>query len=96
MLADEHPEMDARGRSRRRDSRVTIHVYVEDVDTVFERAIEAGAQGAARTEDKFYGDRSAQLEDPFGHHWSIATHVEDVPPDEMAKRAAEEAAATGG
>jgi PhnB protein len=69
-------------------SPVTIHVYVDDVDSTFERALQAGATVLQPIEDRFYGDRSGQLEDPFGHHWSLATHVEDVPPEEMAKRAA--------
>jgi PhnB protein len=67
---------------------VSLHVYVENVDEVFERALQAGAKELEAVEDKFYGDRSGQFEDPFGHRWSVATHVEDVPPDEMAARAA--------
>ena len=94
MLADEHPEMDARGPKAMGGTPVSLHVYVEDADRVFERAIEAGARALRPVEDKFYGDRSGGFEDPFGHHWDVATHVEEVPPDEMSKRAAE-AAATG-
>jgi PhnB protein len=86
MLADEHPEMGARGPKSIGGTPVTVHVYVEDVDAVFERAIEAGATSVQAVEDQFYGDRSGQFEDPFGHRWSIATHVEDVPPDEMERR----------
>jgi PhnB protein len=67
---------------------LSLHVYVEDADSVFERAIQAGAKALRPVEDQFYGDRSGQFEDPFGHRWNVATHVEDVPPDEMAKRAA--------
>jgi PhnB protein len=93
MLADEHPEMDALGPKTVGGTPVSLHVYVEDADGVFERAIEAGAEAERPVEDKFYGDRSGSFEDPFGHHWHVATHVEDVPPDEMSKRAAE--AATG-
>lgn len=70
-------------------SPVHICVYVEDVDAVFDRAIAAGAKTIQAVEDKFYGDRSGMLEDPWGHQWSIMTHVEDVSPEEMAKRAAE-------
>jgi PhnB protein len=88
MLADEHPEMDAVGPKTVGGTPVTIHVYVEDVDDTFKRAIDAGAKELRGVEDQFYGDRSAQFEDPFGHKWSIATHVEDVSADEMAKRAA--------
>jgi PhnB protein len=66
---------------------VTLSVYVEDVDDTFDRAVQAGAKALRPVEDQFYGDRAGQFEDPFGHRWSIATHVEDVPPEEMAKRA---------
>ena len=68
---------------------VTISVYVEDVDRVIERAAQAGATVLRPVEDQFYGDRSGQFEDPFGHRWSVATHVEDVSPEEMGRRAAE-------
>jgi PhnB protein len=87
MLADEHPEMDARGPKTIGGSPVTLHVYVEDVDSVFERAVQAGAAELRPVEDQFYGDRAGSFEDPFGHRWNVATHVEDVPPHEMAKRA---------
>ena len=88
MLADEHPDMDARGPKTVGGTPVALHVYVEDADTAFDRAVEAGARALRPVENKFYGDRSGEFEDPFGHRWSVATHVEDVPPDEMAKRAA--------
>jgi PhnB protein len=94
MLADEHPDMDARGPKSIGGTPVNLHVYVEDVDGVFERAIEAGAEVRQPVEVKFYGDRLGSFEDPFGHRWHVATHVEDVPRDEMEKRAAE-AGATG-
>jgi PhnB protein len=87
MLADEHPHMGALGPRAVGGTPVTMHVYVEDVDDVFERALDAGAKALRQLEDKFYGDRSGQFEDPFGHHWNVASHVEDVPPEEMAKRA---------
>jgi PhnB protein len=93
MLADEHPEMGARGPRTIGGTPVFIHVYVEDADRVFESAIEAGATSLQPMEEKFYGDRSGSFEDPFGHHWNVATHVEDIPPDEMEKRAAKAAAA---
>jgi PhnB protein len=93
MLADEHPEMGAVGPTTVGGTPVSLHVYVEHVDSVFEQAIQAGAEELQPLEDKFYGDRSGSFKDPFGHHWHIATHVEDVPPDEMGKRAA---AAAGG
>ena len=89
MLADEHPEMGARGPRSVGGTPVTLHVYVEDVDQVFERAVGAGAKELQAVEDKFYGDRGGSFEDPFGHQWHVASHVEDVPPDEMEKRAAE-------
>ena len=94
MLADEHPEMGARGPKTVGGTPVSMHVYVEDADRVFEGAIEAGATSLQPMEDKFYGDRSGSFEDPFGHHWNVATHVEDVPEEEMAERA-EEAMAGG-
>jgi PhnB protein len=64
------------------------HTAVVDVDEVFRRAIDADATALRPVEDQFYGDRSGQFEDPFGHRWSVATHVEDVSPEQMAKRAA--------
>ena len=88
MLADEFPEMGVRSPKSVGGTPVTISVYVDDVDNVFERAVKAGANALRPVEDQFYGDRAGQFEDPFGHRWSVATHVEDVPPDEMAKRAA--------
>ena len=89
MLADEFPEMGQRSPKGLGGSPVTISVYVEDVDNVFDRALQAGAKELRPVEDQFYGDRSGQFEDPFGHRWSVASHVEDVPPAEMAKRASE-------
>jgi PhnB protein len=88
MLADEHLDMDVRGPRTVGGTPVTLHVYVEDADDAFERAVQAGAKSLRPVEDKFYGDRSGQFEDPFGHRWDVATHVEDVAPEEMSKRAA--------
>ena len=93
MLADEHPEINARGPRSIGGSPVSMMVYVEDVDDVFARAFEAGATELRPVETQFYGDRLGAFEDPFGHVWNVATHVEDVPPDEMAKRSAEAAQA---
>ena len=93
MLADEFPDMDARGPKAMGGTPVSLLVYVEDADAAFDRAIQAGAKSLQPVEDKFYGDRSGRFEDPFGHRWDVATHVEDIPPDEMAKRAAEAMAA---
>jgi PhnB protein len=70
-------------------SPVALFTYVEDVDEVFDRAMEAGAQSVQEPKDQFYGDRVAMFDDPFGHRWNIATHIEDVPPAEMERRAAE-------
>ncbi len=89
MLADEAPEIGFRSPKTLGGTPVIVSVYVEDVDAVVERAVQAGATLLRPVEDQFYGDRSGQFEDPFGHRWSVATHVEDVPPDEMARRAAQ-------
>ena len=89
MLADEAPEMGVLSPKTIGGSPVTISVYVDDVDATFNAALEAGATSVRPLENQFYGDRSGQFEDPFGHRWSIATHIEDVPPDEMEKRMAE-------
>jgi PhnB protein len=93
MLADENPEMNARGPKAFGGSPVSLMVYVEDVDGVFKRALEAGAKELRPVENQFYGDRLGAFEDPFGHEWNVASHVEDVPPEEMEKRAAEAAQA---
>jgi PhnB protein len=93
MLADENPEMEIRGPRAIGGTPVTLHVYVEDADAAFQRAIERGARSLRAVENQFYGDRSGQFEDPFGHRWNVATHVEDVPEDEMARRAAAATAA---
>jgi PhnB protein len=89
MLADEYPDMGYVGPKAVGGTPVTIGVYVEDVDKTFDAAVKAGAKSLRPVEDQFYGDRSGQFEDPFGHRWSIQTHIEDVPPEEMGKRAAE-------
>jgi PhnB protein len=70
-------------------SPVTLSAYVDDVDATFTKALANGAKEVRAVQDQFYGDRSGQFEDPFGHRWSIATHVEDVSPEEMERRAAE-------
>lgn len=87
MLADEHPAMGYRGPRSLGGSSVSILLYLEDVDSVFERAVKAGAKAQRPVANQFYGDRSGTLEDPFGHVWTVATHVEDVPPEEMKRRA---------
>jgi PhnB protein len=89
MLADEFPEVGAKSPSAYGGSPVSLSVYVEDVDATFERATESGATVVRPLENQFYGDRSATFDDPFGHRWTIHSHVEDVSPEEMARRAAE-------
>ena len=86
MLADEFPDMEIKGPATLGGSPVNVHIYVDDVDATFERAVSAGADVLQPLENKFYGDRAAQLRDPFGHVWSIATHVEDVSIEEMKRR----------
>jgi PhnB protein len=88
MLSDPFPAMGVRSAKEIGGTPVTISLYVEDVDAVFDAAISAGATEQRPVENQFYGDRTGQFEDPFGHRWSVATHVEDVPPEEMEKRAA--------
>jgi PhnB protein len=87
MLADEFPEMGAKSPQTIGGTPVSIMIYVNDVDSFIKQALAAGAKMLHPVENKFYGDRSGSLEDPFGHHWHFSTHVEDVPLDEMAKRA---------
>jgi PhnB protein len=88
MLADEHPEMGYRGPEALGGTPVSILLYVADVDSLFSRAIAAGAKELRPLKDQFYGDRSGTVVDPFGHVWTIATHKEDVPLEEMKRRAA--------
>jgi PhnB protein len=88
MLADAAPDMGQLSPGRLGGSPVTLQLYVEDVDSVVARAQAAGAKLLRPVENQFYGDRGGQFEDPFGHRWSVSTHVEDVDPDEMARRAA--------
>jgi PhnB protein len=91
MLADEFPEWGALAPKTVGGTPVTVFLYVEDADAIFAKAIEAGATESQPMEDRFYGDRTGEFLDPFGHKWSVSTHVEDVPPDEMERRAAEQA-----
>jgi len=87
MLGDEQPERGHRSPQSLGGSGSGIMLYLEDVDQVFNRALQAGAKALEPVKDQFYGDRSGTLADPFGHWWTIATHVEDVPPEEMERRA---------
>jgi PhnB protein len=87
MLADEYPDMGARSPATVGGSPVILHIYTEDVDQAVQRAVEAGARVIRPVEKAFYGDRTGMMADPFGHLWSIATHVEDVSPEEIERRA---------
>jgi len=91
MLADPFPAVGAVSPADVGGTPVTISIYVEDVDGVLDAAVAAGAKVVRPVQDQFYGDRTGTIEDPWGHRWTVASHIEDVPPDEMAKRAAEAA-----
>ena len=86
MLADEFPDMGHRGPKAIGGSPVSLMLYVEDVDTTFKQALDAGAIEKRPLENQFWGDRMGTLTDPFGHVWSLATHVEEGPPDEIQRR----------
>jgi PhnB protein len=88
MLADEFPDMDLRGPHSLGGTPVHLHMYVEDVDAVVDRALAAGAKLARPVQDQFYGDRSGSVTDPYGHVWHVATHKEDLSMEEMRRRAA--------
>jgi PhnB protein len=90
MMADEAPSMGFVGPETRGGTTVSIMLYVDDVDTMFANAIKAGGKEQRPVADQFYGDRMGTLEDPFGHQWHIATHVEDVSMEEMQRRASEQ------
>ena len=87
MLVDEMPEWGALSPKSLKGSPVTIHLYVADVDASIARAVAAGATVAMPAADMFWGDRYGKVIDPFGHHWSLATHIRDVTADEMKKAA---------
>ena len=87
MLADEHPEMGHRSPQSLGGAGVSLMVYVDKVDEVFKQAVASGAKELQPLKNQFYGDRSGTLQDPFGHQWTLATHIEDVAPDEMRRRA---------
>lgn len=87
MLVDEFPDFGSFGPKALKGSPVTIHLYVDDVDATFARAIAAGAKTIMPVDDMFWGDRYGQVEDPFGHHWSIATHIRDLSPEEIQSAA---------
>ena len=93
MVADEFPEMEVVSPHTVGGTSTVLHLYTEDVDALWTRAVDAGAQVLHPLQDQFWGDRHGQLTDPFGHRWGLATHVRDVPPEEIARGAA---AAFGG
>jgi PhnB protein len=86
MLADENPSMGIMSPQTIGGFSGGLHLYVEDADAVIRKAVESGAKQLHPIKNQFYGDRSGTLLDPFGHMWSVATHIEDVPPEEMRKR----------
>jgi len=88
MLADEHPEMAARGPGHYGGSPASLVLYVKDVDRQFEQALAAGATEVRPVADQFYGDRAGTLKDPFGHSWHVHTHTENVSPAELKRRMA--------
>ena len=89
MLADEVPAAGFSGPQTLGGAGAALLIYLDGVDAAFARAVAAGAKVVRPVADLFYGDRSGQFEDPFGHRWNVATHVEDVSPEEMERRAAE-------
>lgn len=86
MLADEFPDMGHLGPKARGGTTVSLLIYLPDVDTAFRKALDAGATQTKPLENQLWGDRMGTVTDPFGHQWSLATHVEDVPEDEIARR----------
>jgi len=95
MIADEFPPMEAFGPAKFGGSPIGLHIYVADVDAVVRRAVAFGAKLLRPVQTQFYGDRTGTIEDPFGHRWYLSTHVEDVPEDEIGRRAAELSRGTG-
>ena len=89
MLADEHPEIGFLGPTSIGGTAVTIHVFVEDVDDVFDRALQNGATEIRELTDQFYGERSGQFEDPWGHRWHVSSRTEELSAEEIARRAAQ-------
>jgi PhnB protein len=96
MLSDEFVDMNVRGPNARGGPTAAFMIYVEDADAAFAKAIKAGARQDRAVENQFWGDRMGSVFDPFGHKWSLATHVEDVSPDEMQKRMAAWSGSQGG
>jgi PhnB protein len=93
MLSDPFPQASTRPPKELGGTSASVFMYVEDVDATVKQAVDAGATVTMEVADQFWGDRFGSIQDPFGHSWSIATHVEDVPPEQMAERAKEAMAA---
>jgi len=89
MMSQEWPEQYAKAPTTVGGTTAIVHLYVKDVDAAFKKAVDAGCEVAMPPMDAFWGDRFGKVKDPHGHEWSLATHIEDVPPEEMDKRAAE-------
>ena len=89
MIADEFPEMGVLSPESVGGTYGALHIATEDVDTLWKRAVDAGAKVYQPLQDQFWGDRHGQITDPFGHRWGLSQHVRDVPPDEVARAAAE-------
>jgi uncharacterized glyoxalase superfamily protein PhnB len=96
FLNDEYPEMGATSPQALQGTPVTLHCYVEDADGLFARAVEAGAQVVMPLADQFWGDRYGMVSDPFGHRWSIASHIKDLTPEQMKQAAASAFSCAGG
>ena len=86
MLSDEWPDMELLGPKARGGATASLMIYTPDVDSAFQRALDAGATKERDVQDQFWGDRSGTLIDPFGHRWTLSTHIEDVSPEEMERR----------
>ena len=89
MLSDEWPDMNLLGPKRRGGATASLMVYVDDVDATFAQAVKAGATVERECADQFWGDRTGTVIDPFGHRWTLSTHIEDVPPEELERRMSE-------
>ena len=96
MLSDPFPQASTKPPKELGGTSVSIMTYVEDTDAVYKQAIDAGATSLMEPDDMFWGDRLSSVQDPFGHSWTIATHIEDVSPEEMQKRSEEWAAQMAG
>lgn len=96
MLADEHPQAHAKSPETVGGSSNSLHLYVENVDSVVDKALKAGSKLLRPVADQFYGDRTGSILDPFGQMWSIGTHIEDVSPEEMKKRMSKMASQAAG